>query len=398
MPDGTDSLRVVVAGLLASYPIGGLVAHYLQYVLGLRALGHEVLYLEDTGWYYDPFNRVYVDHWRPLPDDASFTPPLDSLASTMEAFGLGEHWTYVDLEGTSHGVQGSRLNDFLRSADVFVHVTGSGFLREEYLAIPHRAFVDTDPVYTQLRVLAGEPENMDHLRKHTSHFTFGANLGRDECDVDTLGVRWRHTVQPVYRPLWTALPVSEDAPFTTVLTWDSYEPVEHRGRTYGMKDVEFRRFSCLPELTDQPLELAVSGATPIEDDRLRHAGWRIRDAIGVSSTLDAYREYIAASRGEWSVAKNGYVATGSGWFSERSANYLASGRPVVVQSTGFERWLPTGQGVLSFSTIEEAAAAVEEVAGNYEVHRKAALEIAGEYFDSNKVLTGLIERATGRDG
>jgi len=395
MGDKRRRSRVVVGGLIGSYPVGGLVAHYLQYVLGLRALGYDVLYMEDQGWFYDPFARAYGDRWRNPPSAASFTPPVTALASIMRSHGLDEHWTYVDVQGSSHGITGRRLVDFLETAEIFVHVTGSGVLRQEYLAIPYRAYIDTDPVYHQVRVLSGVLNGLENLRNHTTHFTFGCNIGTEACSVPTAGVEWLPTVQPVYLPLWTVPRAAETAPFTTVLTWGSYEPVQYKGSVYGMKNVEFRKFWRLPELTDQPLELAMAGSPPVDEGLLEQTGWRVRSALDVSKTFESYRSYIAGTRGEWSVAKNGYVATGSGWFSERSATYFASGRPVVLQSTGFERWLPTGQGVLSFSTAEQAAAAIDEVSGNYEVHCKAAREIGREYFDSRTVLTRLIEEATG---
>jgi hypothetical protein len=167
--------------------------------------------------------------------------------------------------------------------------------------------------------------------------------------------------------------------------------MEHNGEVYGLKDVEFLKFLSLPKMTDQPLEIAMAGPPPVDD--LEVAGWRCRSGPEISSTLERYRRYIQASRGEWSIAKNAYVKTRSGWFSDRSASYLASGRPVVLQATGFEHWLPTGNGVIEFSTLEEAKSALESINGNYQRHCRAARELAESFFDSGIVLRHLLDTA-----
>lgn len=394
MPRSTkERLRVVVTGLIGSYPVAGLVAHYLQYPLGFKALGHDVLYLEDTGWYYDPRTEVYVDAWRPATGPAR--QPSAALAEVMEAHGLGDRWTYVTLEGERTGVSGVRLQEFLSTADIFVHVTGAGVMRDEYLSIPVRVYVDTDPGYVQMRTANGSPKDLLHLQHHTAHLSFGTRLGASDCSIPTLGLEWRPTVQPVYLPLWDRVAGAEsrgDA-FTTVLKWNPYEPVRYQGRVFGMKDVEFLRFWDLPRVTSQTMELSMEGEPPLPEEDLRAAGWRVRDARAISGSLDDYRSYIEGSRAEWSVAKHGYVATRSGWFSERSAVYLACGRPVVLQDTGFSEWMETGTGALAFSTLEEAAAGIDDVNGRYEEHRTAAREIAAAHFDSRRVLTELIESA-----
>jgi hypothetical protein len=387
-----ERLRVVVTGLIGSIPFGGLTAHYLQYVLGLHALGHDVLYLEDTGWYYDPMTRQWVDRSTGQPRDKPIRP-VAVLEPLMARHGLGDRWTYVDVEGNAHGVTGSRLTEFLRTADLFLHVTGSGFLREEYQSIPHRAFVDTDPGFVQMRAASGSQKDVDHLERHTAYFTFGCNVGDETCDIPTLGLPWRPTVQPVFLPLWVSAsrPSPETAVLTTVVKWQPYHGSQYRGTAYGMKDLEFRKFWRVPQLAGVPLEMAMAGAPPVDEIELEQAGWRLRDATGVSASLDAYRDYVLGSLGEWSVAKNGYVASRSGWFSERSANYMASGRPVILQSTGFERWLPTGAGILSFRTVEEAVDAIDEVRSRYDHHARAAREIASEFFDSGRVLTRMLD-------
>lgn len=377
--------RIVVTGLIGSIPLAGLDLHYLQYAAGLRDLGHDVLYLEDTGaWYYDPRTDGMIDDPRSA---------LAHLKARMDAFGLGDRWTFVDLEGAAHGVAGARLDDFLRTAETFVNVTGAGLVRGGVERIPVRAYVDTDPGYVQARAASGSETDLAHLRSHTAHFTFGTNVGRAGCGIPTLGLEWRPTVQPLVPGIWPkAPPPPPGAPWTTVLKWRTYDPVEHAGTTLGPKEPEFLRFLDLPSRVGPPLEIAATGPPPRGD--LEDFGWRVRPGRDVSGSIAAYRDYIHASRGEWSVAKGGYVALATGWFGDRSAAYLASGRPVVLQSTGWEARLPTGHGLLSFRDLEGAAAGIEAVEADWEAHARAAREIAEAHFAAPRVLTELLDRAT----
>lgn len=379
-----EKLRVVVTGLIGSIPLAGLTAHYLQYVLGLRDLGHEVLYLEDTGtWYYDPRSDSMVESPRLA---------ISVLDDVMAAHGLSDRWTFVDHENETRGVDGSRLNDFLGSADIFINVTGAGLLRDEYRAIPRRVYVDTDPGYVQMRAAAGSDKDVEHLSAHNSHFTFGCNVGDPRCSIPTIGLRWRPTVQPIFLPLWPMVgPPPEGAPFTTIMKWKVYEPTEFEGSTYGLKDAEFNRFIELPSRTSEGLELAMAGDAPIDD--LASMGWRCRSGPEISRSITSYRRYIQDSKGEWSIAKNGYVKSWSGWFSERSAVYLASGRPVMLQSTGYDAWLPTGSGLFAFSGYEDIDSALEEMGSNYQLHSSVAREIARDFFDSRIVLSRLLDAA-----
>ncbi|MDQ3681405.1 MAG: hypothetical protein M3378_12895 [Actinomycetota bacterium] len=392
---GSEQLRVVVAGLMGSLPIAGLVSHYLQYVLGLRKLGHDVLYLEDTGFYFDPATKVYVDRWRDEERPPSDAMPPAVLDRLLGPYGLGDRWTWVDIDGECHGLAGERLSEFLSSADLFLHLTGVSVLRDEYHAIPRRAYVDTDPGFVQLRAAAelGQTRDRDWLQSHNVHFTFGCNIGQPGCRIPEVGLTWHPTVQPIDLDFWPAQPPPPPgAPFTTIVKWSPYSSVEHEGIVYGMKDVEFVKFLHLPRAATGPFELAMDGPPPVPESRLVELGWRVADGLEVSATLERYRAYIAASRAEWSVAKQAYVATWSGWFSERSAAYLASGRPVVLQSTGFERWLPVGAGVLAFSDDDDLMAALDAVDRDYECHSRAARELAREHFRADMVLQAMLDR------
>lgn len=377
-------MRIVVTGLIGSIPLAGLTLHYLQYVLGLRQLGHDVLYLEDTGnWYYDPKTDSMVDR---------SSLPLDYLAKTMATYGLDDRWTFVDLAARAHGATGEKLNDFLNTAHLLINVTGAGLLRDEYLGIPHRAYVDTDPGYVQVRVAKGSRKDLDHLRRHTIHFSFGCNIGTGDCSVPVVGLKWHPTVQPICLELWpVAPPADPSAPFTTVLKWQTYGSVNYRGEEYGGKDTEFMRFQDLPQHTEHSLELAATGPAPAED--LRLLGWRLRDGRHISHSFASYRRYIHRSRGEWSVAKGGYVKMRSGWFGDRSASYLASGRPVVLQSTGWEKWLPNGDGLLAFSTLEQCCSALERIDTEYQHHCRHARLVAEQHFEAHSVLGQLVDLA-----
>jgi len=387
-------LRIVVAGLMGGLPLAGLTAHYLQYVLGLRDLGHDVLYLEDTEWHYDPWSKTYCDAWTEarVPDSARPTVFLDRL---MRSHDLGHRWTWTDVGGERFGLTGRHLTEFLSGADLFIHVTGAGIMREEYLDIPRRAYVDTDPGYVQMRTAAtGDPAELAHLENHTVHFSFGRNLGAPDCAIPDLGLVWHPTSQPICLDLWPqAGPPARDAAMTTVIKWKPYDSIEWGGRRYGMKDEEFIRFVELPGRSPVPLELAMEGPPPRPEDQLRQAGWRVKDALSISGSLDDYRAYVHASRGEWAVAKNAYVDARSGWFSDRSATYLASGRPVVLQATGWERYLPTGEGLFAFDTEDEALAALDRIEADPQRHRRAAREVAEEHFHGSTILTELVSTA-----
>jgi hypothetical protein len=365
----------------------------LQYVLGLRRLGHETLYLEDTGWYYDPWSRTYCDRWSGTQLPKASRPPA-FLDSIFRQHDLGDRWTWFDIDGTAHGVTGRRLTEFLAAADLLVHVTGGGILRDQYMTIPHRAWIDTDPGRVQMRAATPSGgEHLQRLRQHTVHFSFGCRIGSADCDIPSLGLTWHPTRQPLDLDLWPIGPPQPDSRFTTIMKWAPYQPIEYHGKTYGMKDIEFAKFVRLPELTRQPIEVAMEGRPPRALQQLKGLGWQTRDALEISASLTSYRQFIQQSRGEWSVAKHCYVASRSGWFSDRSAAYLASGRPVMLQSTGFEEWLPTGAGLFAFSTPDDVLWAMDQINADYQRHCRVAREIAERYFDASKILTQLVDVA-----
>ena len=382
-------MRIIITGLVGQYPFGGVIWDYLQYLLGFRSLGHQVLYLEDSGaWPYDPVAGT-------ITDDCSFA--LQSLHKIFTDFDLAESWVYRNgADGKFHGAGEKVAREWLRRGDLLVNVSSAGWLRDYDLRVGHRMFIDGDPMFCQIGLLDGSnPLYAGRLRDHDSHFTFGLSVGQPDCPVPVDGITWRPTVQPVAIDQWPVTPVSADAPWTTVMNWASYKPKVWEGRTYGQKNLEFNRFRDLPSKTNVPLRLAmglgVDGLRPAEE--LRKLGWDLVEPQEAVPDHRAYRSFLTNSRGEWSVAKQGYVEGKTGWFSCRTACYLAAGRPAVVQETGWSRHIPSGRGVLPFTTVEEAAEGLARVTRNYSEHSKAAREIALEFFEAKKVCHDLLRHA-----
>ncbi|HEX5725697.1 MAG TPA: hypothetical protein VFX98_09555 [Longimicrobiaceae bacterium] len=377
-------LRVVVLGYVVRGPIGGMAWHHLQYVLGLARLGHDAWFVEDSDDYpgcYDPVRHV-VD-----------TDPSYGLAFAERAFrrlGLAERWAYHDAHaGGWKGPAADRAPEVCRSADLVLNLSAVNPLRPWLAEVPRRALVDTDPVFTQLRHLH-DAEARRAAALHTHFFTFGEGMARGGACVPDDGFPWCPTRQPIVLDAWPVTPGPADGRFTTVMQWDSYPPREHAGRRYGMKSDSFAAYLDLPARTGAALELAL-GSESAPRDQLRAHGWTLRDPLAVTRDPWTYQQYLRESKAEFSVAKHGYVAARSGWFSERTAAYLASGRPTLVQDTGFSAWLPVGAGLLAFSSPDEAAAGVEEIDRRYAFHCRAAREVAERCFDSRAVLEELLE-------
>jgi hypothetical protein len=381
-------VRIIITGLVGQYPFGGVIWDYLQYLLGFKSLGHQVLYLEDSGaWPYDPVAGT-------ITDDCSFA--LQSLRKIFTDFDLAESWVYRNgADGKFHGAGEKVAREWLRHGDLLVNVSSAGWLRDYDLRVGHRMFIDGDPMFCQIGLLDGSnPLYAGRLRDHDSHFTFGLSVGQPDCPVPVDGITWRPTVQPIAIDQWPVTSVSADAPWTTVMNWASYKPKVWEGRTYGQKNLEFNRFRDLPSKTNIPLRLAmglgVDGQRPAQE--LRQIGWDLVEPQEVVPDHRAYRSFLTSSRAEWSVAKHGYVEGRTGWFSCRTACYLAAGRPAVIQETGWSHHLPSTCGALPFTTLEEAVEGLNEVSRNYSKHSKAAREIALEFFDAKKVCLDLMRQ------
>ena len=381
-----SSIRIVVLGYIVRGPLGGLVWHHLQYVMGLAHLGHDVYFLEDSDDYpscYDPVRDII---------DTDPTYGLRFAADTFARVGLGDRWAYHDAHTSQwFGPCANRVLDICSTADLVLNLSGMNPLRPWVMRIPSRVLIDTDPVFMQLRHLH-DPAARNQALAHTAFFSFGENIGTPWCSIPQDGLPWQPTRQPVVLDAWSMTPGSVQGKFTTVMQWDSYPAREHEGRRYGMKSDSFSPYIDIPQQTAAVFELAL-GSASAQQALLINKGWIVRDSREPTADPWIYQRYIQQSKAEFSVAKQGYVVSGSGWFSERSAAYLASGRPVVIQDTGFSKWLETQAGVIPFNTPEEALAGINEINRRYEFHCQAAREIAAEYFAASKVLPHLLESA-----
>jgi hypothetical protein len=290
-------------------------------------------------------------------------------------------------DGQAHGLSRDRLARICRECDVFFNLSNINWIPEFELC-SRRALVDTDPVFTQI----GGHGMSESFSQYDALFTYGENVGRPGCSMPTGGARWLPTRQPLALDLWPSTVGAPSAPFTTVMNWSAYGAREHEGRIYGQKDREFTPYFSLPNETGRLMEIALNAPAEIRE-QLAAGGWWIADPGEVTRDPWTYQDYLRFSLAEFSVAKHAYVSTRCGWFSDRSAGYLAMGRPVVVQDTGFSDFLPCGSGLLTFGSWGEAAAAIERVGEDYENHCRAARAVAEEYFDARRVLTDLLEQS-----
>ncbi len=367
---------VIVSGAIANKPFnGGAAWTRLNWALGFRRLGWTVYFVEQ------------------LHEAAEHTEHLTYFRQIMEAFGLSQTSALLNHEGcVIVGPSEAELLAVAEGAELLINITGH--LRHEPLLrrIGYKVYVDLDPGFTQF--WHADPQSAFRLQDHDAYFTVGENIGTRECSIPTDGIRWRPTRQPVVLEEWPAVDGCVGERFTTVGSWRGpYGPVEAGGRTFGLKVHEFRKFLELPQRCGRAFELAldIHPADGKDLERLRRHGWTVVDPKVVAGDPERFRRYVQGSRAEFSVAQGVYVETNSGWFSDRTARYLASGKPALVQDTGFSRTLPVGEGLLAFRTLDEAVAGAEAIARDYARHSRAARAIAEAHFDSDKVLGRLLE-------
>jgi len=368
------STVVVVAGALANKPHnGGGVWERLSWVVGLRRLGFESFFIEQA---------------TPAAD-------VDWFLEEIAAAGLADMATLIAADGkTTVGLPWDDLLDLTSSADLLINLSGNLTLDSLLRRIRRKAYVDVDPGFTQF--WHTDPNTSFELLPHDTYFTIGANVGRPGCPVPTCGIDWRHTRQPVVMDDWPDAQPIEPGRFTTVASWRGpFGPIIHNGRTLGLKVHEFRRFSELPQRLPFEFEIALDIQPADAADRaaLVANGWQLVDPLNVAGSGGRFREYVQQSPAEFSVAQGVYVATQCGWFSDRTVRYLASGSPALVQNTGFDNWLPEGEGVVAFRTPDEAAAGAERIVADYARHAKAARRLARDYFDSDKVIARFLQDA-----
>ena len=381
--------QVVVWGLLGAYPFGGMTWQVLHYVVGLRLLGFDVWYVEDS----DRFVYSARDFARTAECEAN----IAYLHSFLSPLGLGDRWIFR-LPKRDRECVGARdyagLLDLYRSCDAAFNICGAQEVREDHTLIGPRVYVETDPVESQVKVASGDHEKLAELRQYQHRFTYGERIGTAGCRIpETPDLRWHATRPPVLIEWWSDGGAAGRTPaaLTTIAKWEhSGKDVEWRGERWRWsKHHEFNKLAELPRRVSLPLEIAVSSISDSDALRLKNHGWRLVPSSTVKGPLE-YRSYIQGSLGEFTVAKEQYVLPVSGWFSDRSVCYLAAGRPVITQETGFSEFLPTGAGLLAYRNEPEAAEAIERVASDYEVHSQAALSLAEEAFGVRPVLASML--------
>ena len=365
-------MTIIFAGSIGRFPVGGHAWVDMQYLLGLRALGHDVVYLEDCG------KGSWVYAWETGQLTTELAYPTEYLRACLEGIGWGPQWIYRAGEQTV-GMEKTEFMERCSQADLLI-VRGAPLemWRTEYDRPKRRIFIDSDPGFTQIRLANDDHDALVSTVEWCEHlFTIGQRLGAPNCPIPTAGRHWKKTVPPISLPHWPFAGDDSVLRFTTVMQWYSYDEVVYNGTRYGNKDLEFAKFIGLPQCTEQPFQIAATGPVP---EAVPESGWDVVTGWVASRTPLCYQRFIQQSRAEFSVAKQGYVETQGGWFSDRSICYLASGRPVLVQDTGLSDWLPVGEGLLTFRTASEALQGVETINTDYTRHRRAARAVVEQHF------------------
>ena len=394
--------KIIVLGFMGGCPIAGVIWQHLHYIIGLQRLGHEVFYVEDTSNF--PYDSAAFD----ISDDFSYAAQV--LKKLAHDYGFENHWAYCARYQTKPplnqpdfqtvGMTQSALRQLYKEADCALNICGSHWINEDLATIKHLIFVESDPGVEQIKIDQHDDDTLAFLAPHQHLFTFGENIGTADFAVPTHGIHWLPTRQPIVTDLWcpskeAPLP-PQDALYTSICNWS----------TSGQKDITWRdsqylwcnslvfvRFVEAPKRSGELFELATDISKSSEQELFIKNQWQLISPHELSSDWKSYQKYITSSKGEFTCAKDQYVRLNTGWFSDRSACYLASGRPVITQETGFSNFYGGAYGLLSFSTLEEIVEATRSIRAEYAKHSNAALEIAREFFEAEKVLKSLLERA-----
>lgn len=390
----SDGAKIVVLGAAAQMPFAGVwwqVRHYLE---GLRRLDHDVYYVEDSGnWPYDPVAETYTE-------DASGA--VAKLSGLLSDAGFADRWAFANAarEGEVWGLGAERLGRLLAETDVLINLSGVTPLSEAHMQVPVRIYLETDPVTPQLEVAGGNQHTIEFLSGHTHYFTFGERIGQPDCAVPSERFPYQPTRQPVVLEFWEPPHWFPEAPpeglvFTTIANWEqNHKDVSYQGETYTWsKSAEFLKLLEVPGAAGVQVRLALAISDQAAIDLLEAHRYEVTSAAALSDDPNAYRRYIRNAAAEFTAAKDQNVRLASGWFSDRTATFLAAGKPAVVQDTGFGTQLPTGTGLLSFNSPQEAVAGLQAVAADYTRHSEAAREIAAEHFRAETVLTKLLNDA-----
>lgn len=379
--------KIVILGMMSIMPVAGNIWLVLHYLIGLRLLGYDAYYVEAHG----STPRTLMRH----PDDEVSEIAAKFIDGVLRPFDLGNCWAFHAIyDGCCFGMSNTQLLNLYREADLIINLHGGTIPLPEHSATGRLVFLETDPVQLEIELFNDDQRAIAFLEPHVAFFTWGENYGNPDCKVPRCNrFPFQPTRAPVVLDLWQNGRITGGEKFTTVGNWtQQYREVTFQGeRFYWSKHFEFLKFLDLPRRVDQSFELALSSYRPSDRQLLEENGWQVRHAMDFSADPFAYREYLCASRGEFTVAKDQNIRLRSGWFSERSAQYLAGGRPVITQATGFENVLPTGEGLFAFTTIDDIVAAIEVVNSDYPRHCRAATRIAQDWFNYDVVLKPMLE-------
>jgi hypothetical protein len=384
--------RIVVMGFMGSMPIAGVIWQHIHYLVGLQRLCHEVYYIEDSARL--PYNPETFEV------NNEFDYATQVLNRLSQEFGFKKRWAfcarYLPRNPTA-GLPLKKIRQLYRDADAILNICGAQELNDDLLVSDRILYIESDPGVEQIKIDKGVRSTIDYLRRHRALFTFGENVGTKSFPVPAHGLKWLPTRQPVVTDLWkTNRPASGAAVFTSVANWSTsgLKDITWRGEKYlWSKSREFLRFISAPKKSGEPFELATNIKDAKTRARFERNGWSLRCPLQLSVDYWLYRDYIQRSKGEFTVAKDQYVRLNTGWFSDRSACYLAAGRPVIIQETGFTKTYGGKAGLLSFQSLGEIVDAVKAINADYAKHSRAARTVAREFFEAEKVLRSILDRA-----
>jgi hypothetical protein len=377
-------LAIVIGGI-GKLAVTGYALHILHHVVGLQELGYEVHYIERQNRRdecYDPETHQMVD-------DPTYA--LAWLRTVLPRFSIDERrFSFLDLRGNCHGSGWRRLEQALDRADFVLTVANPTWF-DELERCPHRAYIDGDPLFTQVSMATGVGPRAEPAKHYGVLFSYGTRIGQPDCAIPLADRYWLPARPVVATSIWQAVSCPSAAPITALLHWSSGSDVAYNGRLFGYKDREFPKFADLPRRVPAKRFRLAAGGGDVPSGELREAGWELASPLAASLTIEDYMRFVSGSLADFGVAKHAYVASRSGWFSDRSTCFLAAGRPVLHQDTGFTEWLPTGAGVLAFSTPDEAVTALEQLDRDYKRHSVAARAVAEEHFEARRVLAGMLD-------
>jgi hypothetical protein len=384
--------RIVVMGFMGSMPIAGVIWQHVHYVVGLQRLGHDVYYIEDSARL--PYNPETFE----VNDEFDYAAKV--LGRLANEFDFENRWAFCARylkNNPTAGLPLKKIRQLYRDADAILNICGTQEFNDDLLKSDRIIYVESDPGVEQIKIDQGVESTIDYLSRHHALFTFGENVGTKKFPVPRHGFKWHATRQPIVTDLWKTNRVPKRAAvFTSIANWSTsgLKDITWRGRKYlWSKSREFLRFAAAPKRAGETFELATNIQDLCAREKFERNGWRLVSPLQMSIDYWHYRDYIQQSKGEFTAAKDQYVRLNTGWFSDRSACYLAAGRPVITQETGFTKNYGGDAGLLAFRSLGEIADAVKKINANYPKHSGAARQIAREIFEAEKVLKSLLDRA-----